>query len=60
MVTLLEPTDPEVRAGAEASREILVRLEAAPFIARLDAALAGPSDRAGRSAATKAVSVTPS
>ena len=41
MATLLEPSDPEVRAAAESAREILVRLEAAPFIARLDAALAG-------------------
>ena len=40
MATLLEPADPEVRAAAEAAREILVRLRAAPFIARLDAALA--------------------
>jgi class 3 adenylate cyclase/tetratricopeptide (TPR) repeat protein len=51
MATLLEPTDPEVRAAAEAAREILVRLGAAPFIARLDAALARSSDRAGQSAA---------
>jgi hypothetical protein len=28
-----------VRAAAETSREILVRLEAKPFIARLDAAM---------------------
>ena len=34
-----------------AAREILVRLEAAPFIARLDAALARSSDRTGHSAA---------
>jgi class 3 adenylate cyclase/tetratricopeptide (TPR) repeat protein len=50
MATLLDPAEPEVRAAAEAAREILVRLEAAPFIARLDAALAGPPDRAGHSA----------
>jgi class 3 adenylate cyclase/tetratricopeptide (TPR) repeat protein len=59
MATLLEPTDPEVRSAAEASREILVRLEAAPFIARLDAAFAGPSDRTGHPAAPRAASVTP-
>jgi hypothetical protein len=41
MATLLDPADPEVRAAAEAAREILVRLRAAPFVARLDAALAG-------------------
>jgi class 3 adenylate cyclase/tetratricopeptide (TPR) repeat protein len=40
MATLLDPADPEVRAAALASREILVRLEAAPFISRLDAATA--------------------
>jgi len=51
MATLLEPTTPEVRAAAEAAREILVRLEAAPFIVRLDAALARSSDRTGHPAA---------
>lgn len=40
MATLLDPADPEVRAAADAARDILVRLEAAPFVARLDAALA--------------------
>ena len=60
MATLLEPTDPEVRAAAEATREILVRLEAAPFVARLDAAMAHPPERAGRFPAPQAVSVTPS
>ena len=55
----LEPADPEVRMAAQAACEILVRLEAAPFIARLDATLARASDRAGRSTAPKAVSVTP-
>ena len=40
MATLLDPADPEVRAAGEAAREILVRLRAAPFIERLDAALA--------------------
>jgi hypothetical protein len=49
MATLLDPTAPEVRAAAEAAREILVRLEAVPFVARLDAALARLSDRDGRS-----------
>ena len=32
MATLLGPADPEVQANAQAAREILVRLEAAPFI----------------------------
>jgi hypothetical protein len=53
MATLLEPTDPEVRAAAEAAREILVRLGAAPFIARLDAALARSPDRTGQSTAVR-------
>jgi hypothetical protein len=39
MALLLDPSDPDVRAAAEASREILVRLGAAPFIERLDAAV---------------------
>jgi class 3 adenylate cyclase/tetratricopeptide (TPR) repeat protein len=58
MATLLEPADPEVRAAAAAAREILVRLEAAPFIARLDAALARSSDRSGPSAEPEPASVT--
>ena len=40
MAQLLDPSEPQVKAAAESSREILVRLGAAPFIARLDAALA--------------------
>jgi hypothetical protein len=39
MAILLDPADPEVRTAADAAREILVRLEAAPFLARLDAAM---------------------
>ena len=39
MAILLDPVDPEVAAAAESAREILQRLEAAPFIARLDEAL---------------------
>ena len=39
MALLLDPADPEVSAAAAAAREILVRLGAKPFIARLDAAL---------------------
>ena len=41
MAQLLDPAESEVRAAAERARETLVRLEAAPFIARLDAALNG-------------------
>ncbi len=51
MATLLDPADPEVRAAGEAAREILVRLEATPFVAQLDAALARVSDAPGRSGA---------
>jgi class 3 adenylate cyclase/tetratricopeptide (TPR) repeat protein len=47
MAILLDPADREVNAAAEAAREILVRLEAAPFVARLGAALARSSDRTG-------------
>jgi predicted ATPase len=40
MAQLLDPAEPEVRAALDGARDILVRLEAAPFVARLDAALA--------------------
>ena len=40
MAQLIGPGDPEVREAAAAAREILVRLEAAPFVERLDAAVA--------------------
>jgi class 3 adenylate cyclase/tetratricopeptide (TPR) repeat protein len=43
MATLLDPSEPEVRAAAESAREMLVRLGAKPFIARLDAATARPT-----------------
>jgi hypothetical protein len=59
MARLLDSADPEVRAAAEAAREILVRLGATPFIARLDAALARSSHRTGHSAAPTTASVTP-
>ena len=39
MALLLDPAEPEVRAAADASREILNRLGAKPFLARLDAAI---------------------
>jgi class 3 adenylate cyclase/tetratricopeptide (TPR) repeat protein len=47
MALLLDPADPEVRAAAAAAREILVRLEAAPFIVRLDAATASQQSGSG-------------
>ena len=40
MVTLLDPTEPRVRAAAVAARETLVQLKAAPYLARLDTAIA--------------------
>jgi hypothetical protein len=61
MATLLDPSEPEVRAAAESAREMLVRLGAKPFIARLDAAIsrptvatAMPAPRAGSTADTPA------
>lgn len=39
MATLLDSSEPEVRAAAGSAREILVRLGAKPFLARLDAAI---------------------
>ena len=50
MATLLDPAEPEVRAAAEAAREILTRLGARPFLERLEAAMqrqppAAPSER---------------
>jgi tetratricopeptide (TPR) repeat protein len=40
MATLLDPAEPEVRTAAESARQILVRLGAKPYLARLDAAMA--------------------
>jgi tetratricopeptide (TPR) repeat protein len=39
MATLLDPAEPDVQAAAEAGRSILERLEARPFLERLDAAM---------------------
>ena len=47
MALLLDPAEPEVQAAAGRAREILRRLEAAPFLEQLDAALARPIERAG-------------
>ncbi len=43
MATLLDPAEPDVRAAADAAREILVRLRAMPLLARLEAAIERPS-----------------
>jgi tetratricopeptide (TPR) repeat protein len=45
MAMLLDPTDPEVRAAADSAREILTRLGAKPFLARLEAAMTRSSGR---------------
>ena len=50
MATLLDPAEQEVRAAAEGARAILVRLGAAPFIERLDAAMAGQAAAVGPTA----------
>jgi phage portal protein BeeE len=50
MATLLDPSEPEVRAAVETGREVLVRLRARPFLDRLDAA-AGRWDRSNPSRA---------
>jgi hypothetical protein len=58
MAILLDPSVPEVRAAADAARTTLVRLGAAPFVARLDAALERvpePAARVPRSAEHAAV-----
>jgi tetratricopeptide (TPR) repeat protein len=46
MATLLDPADPEVRAAAASSREILSRLGARPYLDRLDEAMARPAPAA--------------
>jgi class 3 adenylate cyclase len=43
MATLLDPAEPEVLAAAESARDILTRLGATPFLARLEAAMDRPS-----------------
>ena len=39
MATLLDPAEPEVRAAADAGREILARLGARPILEQLEAAM---------------------
>ena len=45
MATLLDPTDPEVRAAIEAGRAMLEGLGARPFVEQLDAAVALAASR---------------
>jgi hypothetical protein len=47
VVLLLGADDPDAPAAAERAREVFERLRAAPFLARLDAALAGGGGAAG-------------
>jgi class 3 adenylate cyclase/tetratricopeptide (TPR) repeat protein len=51
MVTLLDPAEADVRAAAEAAREILLRLKAKPLLERLDAAMATKDARTPASTA---------
>ena len=64
MATLLDPSEPEVRAAAESAREILVRLGAKPYLQRLDAAMArstsAESPSTGAAEPTESRSATPS
>ncbi|MGH3073624.1 MAG: hypothetical protein ACRDQC_01780, partial [Gaiellales bacterium] len=48
MATLLDPSDPDVRAAADAARELFTRLGAVPLLARLEAAVNRPTDGTGR------------
>ncbi|MEA2610635.1 MAG: hypothetical protein QOG32_361, partial [Chloroflexota bacterium] len=54
MVTVLDPSDPEVRAAAESATSILTRLGAAPYLARLSNALSRSGPVAGDQPATEA------
>lgn len=54
MVTLLDPTEPRVRAAGLAARGLMVQLGAKPFLARLDAALARTEPRRAPKAAAPA------
>jgi class 3 adenylate cyclase/tetratricopeptide (TPR) repeat protein len=46
MATFLDPTQPEVAAAIEVARPTLTRLGATPYLERLEAAVARPSDAA--------------
>jgi class 3 adenylate cyclase/tetratricopeptide (TPR) repeat protein len=58
MATLLDPSEPEVRAVTESTRQILERLAAKPYLQRLEAASA--RSRSAASRATTAVEPTES
>jgi class 3 adenylate cyclase/tetratricopeptide (TPR) repeat protein len=54
MVTVLDPSDAEVRAAAEAASAILTRLGATPYLARLSKALSRSGPVAGEHSAATA------
>ena len=61
MALLLDPNEPDVAAAADAARTILVRLGAAPFIERLDEAMARrpvPDGHAARTALADPIAET--
>jgi class 3 adenylate cyclase/tetratricopeptide (TPR) repeat protein len=55
MVTLLDPSLPEVRRAADTAREFFARVGAMPFVERLDSALARPSPSRAAGVTTTAV-----
>jgi hypothetical protein len=57
MASSLDPTMAEVRAAAEASRDVLTRLEAKPYLAMLDQALSRDDQRAPSSGTPQAAGV---
>jgi tetratricopeptide (TPR) repeat protein len=57
MATLLDPAAPEVRAALDSAREILTRVGAGPFLARLEAAMGRiPSAEVAESAGSREAS----
>jgi class 3 adenylate cyclase/tetratricopeptide (TPR) repeat protein len=54
MATVLDQSDPDVQAAIRSTREILIRLEAKPYLARLEMVLARPKTAARASVDTDA------
>jgi class 3 adenylate cyclase/tetratricopeptide (TPR) repeat protein len=59
MATVLGPADPEVRAAADVARATLRRLEASPYLDRLEAAMSGPPAAGARRVAPAAADRVP-
>ena len=57
MASVLDPSDPEVRAAAETARSILARLGAAPYLDRLSTALTRSAADDGERTAEEALAV---